>query len=525
MCPQCGASVAFASSASASAVCSYCRSTLLREGEALKRIGLCGELFDDHSPLQLGSRGRYQGVAFTLVGRLQYRYDGGSWNEWFALFERPDGREKPAWLSEDNGAYVLAFDLPQPADAPLQLALLRAGLRRQIDRRMWTVASVQRVHVQAAEGELPRPPRLSGEFTVVDLRNDQGQVGTLDDSAGANAMAWSVGQTVTLAALAMDGLREGVAEKTQAARAFECPSCGHALQPTLASTRSISCPACSAVVDVSKGLGAELAHYAQNNSGTDGAQPLIPLGRSGRLALGPASPQPWQVVGYMERCTLPDTQRDEQYFWREYLLYHRTLGFAFLVDSDEGWSWARPVTGAPRVLGRTVLWQARRYQQHDSYRAKVTWVQGEFYWRVQQEETALVTDYQGPSGWRLSREHSPQEVVWSDGQRLDARVLAQAFALTPEQTAAMRRDAAPTAGLLRGLFDMPWWNYLLLLGVLLPIIVDGLRSCMEQPCQDSLERFGAQSPQYQQCMRSPRSSSSSSGGSYGGYSSSGGGHK
>ena len=72
-CPNCGAPVEFASAASASAVCSFCRSTLVRDGEALKRIGTSAELFDDHSPLQLGVQGRRAGVAFTLYDyRLSY---------------------------------------------------------------------------------------------------------------------------------------------------------------------------------------------------------------------------------------------------------------------------------------------------------------------------------------------------------------------------------------------------------------------------------------------------------------------
>jgi hypothetical protein len=38
--------------------------------------------------------GSYQGVAFTLVGRLQYGYEGGTWNEWHALFD--NGRSRLA---------------------------------------------------------------------------------------------------------------------------------------------------------------------------------------------------------------------------------------------------------------------------------------------------------------------------------------------------------------------------------------------------------------------------------------------
>ena len=55
------------------------------------RIGKMAELFDDHTPLQLGAAGRYQGQPFTLVGRLQYRYADGTWTEWHALFD--DGGE------------------------------------------------------------------------------------------------------------------------------------------------------------------------------------------------------------------------------------------------------------------------------------------------------------------------------------------------------------------------------------------------------------------------------------------------
>jgi hypothetical protein len=76
-CPNCGAPVEFRSTASAGAICGFCRSTLVRDGEALRRIGSSAELFDDHSPLQLGVSGRYQGSAFTLVGRLQYGYTLG----------------------------------------------------------------------------------------------------------------------------------------------------------------------------------------------------------------------------------------------------------------------------------------------------------------------------------------------------------------------------------------------------------------------------------------------------------------
>ena len=57
-CPGCGAPVVFQSAQATHAVCAYCHSMVVRSGEALQRVGRVAELFDDHSPLQIGAAGR-----------------------------------------------------------------------------------------------------------------------------------------------------------------------------------------------------------------------------------------------------------------------------------------------------------------------------------------------------------------------------------------------------------------------------------------------------------------------------------
>ncbi|MBP6763780.1 MAG: DUF4178 domain-containing protein [Rubrivivax sp.] len=527
-CPNCGAPVEFASAASASAVCSFCRSTLVRDGGALRRIGISAELFDDHSALQLGVRGTRQGVAFTLVGRLQYAYEGGTWNEWHALFD--NGRS--AWLSEDNGAYVIAFDAPLPKDAAADAAALdrlRAGQRVLADGRAWDVASVTRARLLAAQGELPQPPQLQGEFWVADLRNSAGEVATLDGSQAVAATAgaaatWSVGRTVALSELALTGLKED-STKTLSGRAFECPNCGNALEVKLATTQSITCGQCSTVVDVSAGIGADMAHYQQANAGVAGAEPQIPLGTTGKLALGVGGPGallPWQVVGYLERCDIPESSEDETTFWREYLLFNQMEGFAFLVDSNEGWSWVRPITGVPAVRGDKAEWQGRTYAKKWAYGAKITWVQGEFYWRVKRDERAHVTDYEGTGAHtkaRLSREQAGNEVTWSAGETLAAATVADAFGIAPGSRAAMQRDVAPVN------FGASGATKALLIFFVVVVLMIMLTQCGSDDCSDVRSTFGEASAEYQQCQRN-RSTGGvrTGGGSFGGWSS-GGGHK
>jgi DNA-directed RNA polymerase subunit RPC12/RpoP len=524
-CPNCGAPVEFQSAASASAVCSFCRSTLVRDGDTLRRIGQSAELFDDHSPLQLGAAGRYQGAAFTLVGRLQYGYEGGTWNEWHALFDSGGGQQKSGWLSEDNGQYVFAFDAPLSA-APPAATDLPPGARRIVNSQVWEVASATQARLLAAQGELPAPPKLETQFTVADLRSTQGEVGTLDYS-DAQQPTWSIGRRVALSELALTGLAEA-SEKTLKGRGIECPNCGAALEIKLTTTQSIVCTQCRSVVDVSQGVGGDLAHYQQANAHIDGGQPQIPLGTTGTLALGGPA-QPWQVVGYAERAELPEDPEDEQTLWREYLLYHRQEGFAFIVDAEDGWSWSRPITGVPERVGDHVKLNGVQYKPLYTYTGIVTYVLGEFYWRLQRDERTLNTDYQGlgaDARKRLNREMTGPEVVWSGGETLEAASVAHAFNLPDTSLAALQRDTSPLAsGTQRAAWSLGKGMLILLLIVVVLIVLS--RCGSGDDCSDTRATFGEASNEYRQCLDSRGSGGAfrTGGGSFGGFSSGGGGHK
>lgn len=529
-CPNCGATVEFASAASASAVCSFCRSSLLREGAALRKIGLSAELLADYSPLQLGSSGRFAGEPFGIVGRLQLGYSGGSWNEWHALFDSG----KSAWLAEDNGQFVVSFDAPLSEPVPQSHELV-LGDRLVLAGQSWRVSALTLTRVLAAQGELPQPPNLQAEFLVAELRNAQDEVGTLDYSS--ERVQWSLGRPLRFADLAMQGLREDK-DAAIAAQTLACPSCGAALVPLLATSKSIACGQCHAVVDISQGLGADLGFYAQQN----GLAPQIPLGAVGKLALSAASAAlPWQVVGYQERCDLPAAgSDDEQSFWREYLLFNQLEGFAFLVDTDEGWSLVRPLTGSPQGSGDKVEWQGQSFRKRWTYAAKVTYVLGEFYWQVKREQRALVSDFEarsGQAGALLSREQTDAEVTWSFGRKLDAIAVARAFKLDGAKGATLARDASS----LSSSGGPRWVRNLLLTAFALFMLLMLVKSCGgrnnsggnsigSDDCQTYKDNFGEASAEYAQCKRTggPRiypGGGSYGGGSYGGSGSGGGGHK
>ena len=63
-------------------------------------------LLEDATPLQLGAEGVWRGTHFAVIGRLQVRWVGGSWNEWYCAFD--DGRG--GWLGEASGEYTVSFE-------------------------------------------------------------------------------------------------------------------------------------------------------------------------------------------------------------------------------------------------------------------------------------------------------------------------------------------------------------------------------------------------------------------------------
>jgi len=426
-CPGCGAPVEFRSAQSTHAVCSYCHSTVVRDGATLARLGRMAELFDDHSPLKLLASGRWQGKSFTLVGRLQYRGGAGVWTEWIALFD--DGSQ--AWLAEDNGSYVLSLPastqraLPQPEQ-------LRVGATTAVNGKSYTVGYNEQVALIAAEGELPKMPPLNAPFAMVELRGPDNEVLSVD--YGSTPPALARGRPVALDELALAGLGDA-STKEDRGRSFSCPHCGAPVQVQLEGSKSITCRACNALIDLRQGIGRELAHALQDEP----VQPLIPLGASGQL-----QGVQWQVVGYQHRLGTEPDDPDEHFGWDEYLLYNRKRGFTFLVDATDGWSIVKPVTGAPTLSSdlERASYLGTSYQRQSSYKAQTTYVAGEFYWPVERGQLSFNRDYaQGKQ--LLAMEETPHEVTWSFGSQVDADTVARAFGLEAKKDLLRRGDIGP----------------------------------------------------------------------------------
>jgi ribosomal protein L37AE/L43A len=437
-CPSCGAEVIFRSAVSILAVCDYCRSTLLRQDLELENLGKMAELLEDASPVQIGTEGRYRERHFTVVGRIQLKHGAGLWNEWHLLFDD----ESTGWLGETPGLCAVTFVMPPPEDCPA-FEDLAIKLHLTIHGRDFQVVNLEKVRCIAGEGELPFRVGAGYDNAVADLRGPGQAFATLDYSETPPLLF--VGEQVEFQSLSLANLRDVAVRGTTArTETFRCTQCGAPVTPKAEASVVIACGSCGSVIDLEDSRHPVLFQAALDK----GIRPLIPLGSRGRLR-----GNDYEVIGFLQRET-----REEgiAYLWSEYLLFNLGGGFAWLSEYDGHWNYIQPTTHQPvffRARGAEFAqYRERRFRHFQTSEATVTYVLGEFYWRVALGEKARVRDFVDPP-WMLSEERMDKELLWSVGEYIDGEELREAFKIDsafPEPMGVYANQPSPWQGKLGG---------------------------------------------------------------------------
>ncbi|KPK91294.1 MAG: hypothetical protein AMJ94_07440 [Deltaproteobacteria bacterium SM23_61] len=200
-CPSCGAPVVFQSAASVLAVCEYCGSTLVRHDLDLENVGKMAQLQADGSPLQLRAEGRYRGDSFTVVGRIQLRFEKGLWNEWHLLFND----QRSGWLGEAAGIYAVSF-LSEVKEGIPKFEALHPGQAVILRKASYEVINVEKAFCIGGEGELPFEIGPGYEAPVADLAGPGRQFATLDYSEDPPLIY--MGEYAEFEELHLSGLKE-----------------------------------------------------------------------------------------------------------------------------------------------------------------------------------------------------------------------------------------------------------------------------------------------------------------------------
>jgi hypothetical protein len=400
-------------------VCPYCRSVVGRGDKGLEDLGKVADLVETASPLDVGIKGRFNGIPFELTGRTQFKHPaGGVWDEWYAAFT--DGTW--GWLAEAQGRFYLTFEKPVPAGLP-DYPELRLGQKVAVaDGVELIVAEKNTGQTASAIGEIPYRVVPGEAVPFADLSGPRGEFGTLDYSGDQQALY--VGRQVTLDELGIPPKARRKypgQEPTIQAVQLNCPQCGGQLALRAPDkTERVGCPTCGALLDVKEGQLKLLKSLKPPE-----VQPVLPLGGAGvRDGIE------WTVIGFMQRYV---TFEGTDYFWEEYLLYQPRLGFRWLTRSDEHWNWVEALPpGAVSVDGNVAVYAGRWHRLFQKATARVSFVVGEFYWKVTAGEKVFSRDYVH-APYMLSEEVTKDgdegEVNWSHAVYLRPEEVERMFGL------------------------------------------------------------------------------------------------
>jgi hypothetical protein len=439
VCPSCGAPVSFRSAASTSAVCSFCKSTLVRDADTLKRIGKQGELFEDASRIQLGTGAKYQGAAFTVIGRIQLQYESGYWNEWFVLFT--DGRT--GWLSEASGIYAVLLENSAAASLPVPaFEQIVVGQSLKLGARVFRATDKRVARCVSAQGELPFALTDRWEAKTIDFQAGDA-IATLDYSESKTVLY--SGHTLPIEALdftllkqqALNTLGDAAIGQISAKniQALACRSCGYSVKFVPSLAPEIICPQCNSrqteTLNIDAAGSVSLAVQAAKVEASKRRTMLEP-GDTGNLY-----GIQWTILGVL----IKHSQGYEAEPWEEYLMYNATKQFAWLVFSNFQWQYGAVLTEHPNFIGNTVSFAGSKLEQSDAYTAITDYAAGSFNWKVAVAERVNVAEYKG-NGIALNRESTAQEVTWTQSRTLDGLEVLKSFGKKGELPSAYAANAA-----------------------------------------------------------------------------------
>lgn len=459
-CPGCGAEVSFRSSAAVMAVCEYCHSTLLREADQVRDIGKMSAVLEDYTPLQINTSGVWQGQGFSLVGRIQLRYDAGLWNEWYLLFD--DGTD--GWLADASGQYMLTRQVPDEEAKKASVSKaptfdhLRPGEALFFGNLRYIASDVRVARCTGGEGELPFKVGSGWTAQVADFR-ESSKFLTLDYADGYPPAVYK-GEAVLLPQLKAQFLRESDAISRTADRyrgkavPLSCPNCGSPISWRPGVANFVVCGSCHSEVDCTTSTAIVLEKHAE----IEALKTSLTPGEIGNI-----DGKPYAVLGLLQ-CI--DDDEDEASTWVEYLLFNEQAGFMWLVEQDAGWDRVQVLDVWPDTAQSSVaVLMGQKYQKGYAYRSTVLYAAGTFNWRVQAGDVTHLTEF-GPPARRLTREATATEIVWTRSTTVSRTQLAQWFkgnkALAEASRLPEQKRDAPAGGDLAYCRRIAWGTVLVM---------------------------------------------------------------
>ncbi|MCB1178306.1 MAG: DUF4178 domain-containing protein, partial [Leptospiraceae bacterium] len=187
-------------------------------------------------------------------------------------------------------------------------------------------------------------------------------------------------------------------------KTFNCPNCASNVKVRVqGQSLTVVCMSCKSIIDTSD----ENLKILQKINDKKSRRQYIPFG-----ARGVINDVIWEVIGYLEK-------KDVKYnfYWSEYLLFNPYKGYRWLAESDGHWNFFTTIKDKPfkkKSTQKYVVYDNKKFSIFNRGNIEVSYVMGEFYWKVRIGTISKASDYISPP-YMLSSEELKSEIVWSKG--------------------------------------------------------------------------------------------------------------
>ena len=429
-CPSCGAQIEFRAGASLSLVCKYCKHVVVRTDRDLQNLGRVADVVFSDAGLSPGDTGTFRGRNFSVEGRLVLQHPaGGTWEEYYVIFDSGAHRGERAWISEAQGNWQVVSEA-QVAAPPL--GSVQPQMQIPLGQRIFVVGEKNEGTFLSGEGELPFAAAPGTKRYFVDLSAAGGGWASIDYGDGQRAPQVFIGVQTSFAEFQIRPHGGEHAVHKVATKDIKCPSCGAPMPVLSAGAERIACVHCNAISDIK-------LQQVVSQQGKSREQPGMALGMKGVFNVADGrgvTGQEWTVLGYVERST-GAPYSDEWFGWQEYLLYNVQHGYRWLVFDEGRFYYITPLAAADVDASRAPTFVRLgniHYRQRNQQTARVDFVLGEFYWKVTVGEQVWAEDYENGRSL-VSLEKSDGEVNWSYGEIVPTEAVAAAFDYRPKASA------------------------------------------------------------------------------------------
>ena len=404
-CPSCSRVLYFSHEDTTIITCSCGTVVERKEGGVL----LSKPYYLIHHPydrIQPGTTGKWQGKDFKVLGRFRVWLEESVYNYWTILFS--DG--ELTYLGEGYGFYGIMSRTKVEAAALIHLNTsdIKDDLSLLPDEK-FVLEKNNKVSKWELEGEVYLPER-NEQFRIFEFSSANRQI-TLFQFLPQFTQAFEVAYT-SFDALEFTNTRIADLPK----KTFSCNSCSNEIVvKTYPYAQSCACIHCGTHHLLRDG---SFRSFNQRNSTDIG--PDIELG-STAVIKGIL----YECIGY----TLKEENNQYASRWKEYTLYNREEGYAFLSEFEGNWIFLREQGKTPVTEGTkpSISFMGEPFQLYNSYLYSIINAAGEFPDNIFNSSDTACKEFISPPEVWIQEYNKREGIVWFLGEHISGKELSSQF--------------------------------------------------------------------------------------------------